>query len=303
MSENDSTEKKTMPENDGKQQWLESRLEEIERRLGHVHPSGTNIFRELYVSPRTILISVTLLNIALFIGGTVYTGVQVESIQKRFQEASQKILDARQKYDEAEAKVKQVQSFAEETKVTLRDIQRQAGDLAADVQKKSKESGNEITNIKTQADQQLELLKKSSASIVASMSSYQRETEAALSKAATEVALKLEDKIKFNKDAINDKQASVDQLGLKIEGLSAKVSQKDLELSKIQKGLEEQLGIAIKLNDEFTSKIKSIARTDKVSIPVAYDITDVWLKACFGGTLLVSILLSVMSLWKARSRS
>src|SRR5262252_6796175 len=141
------------------------------------------------VSPKTILISITLLNIALFIGGTVYTGVQVDSIQKRFQEASQKIIDAKQKYDEAEAKSKQIQSIAEDTKVTLRDIQRQAGDLAADVQKKSKESGNEITNIKTQADQQLELLKKSGASIVASMTTYQRETEAALEKAANAVGL------------------------------------------------------------------------------------------------------------------
>ena len=112
-----------MPENaakDSKEEWFESRFKELQ---------------DLYISPKTILISITLLNIALFIGGTVYTGVQVDSIQKRFQEASQKIIDAKQKYDEAEAKSKQIQSIAEDTKVTLRDIQRQAGDLAADVQK------------------------------------------------------------------------------------------------------------------------------------------------------------------------
>jgi F0F1-type ATP synthase membrane subunit b/b' len=287
-----------MSEDDSKERSLESRLDEVERRLGVGRPSDASIAHDLYVSPRTLLISVTLLNIALFIGGTVYTGVQVDSIQKRFQEASQKIVDAKQRYDEAETKSKQVQSIAEDTKVILRDIQRQAGDLATDAQKKSKDIGSELASIRTQADAQLDLLKKSSASIVASMTGYQRETEAALARAANDVGLKLEREIQFNKDAINKKQASVDELGLKIEGLSVRVSQKDLELAKIQKGLEDQLGTARKLNDDFTTTIKSIARTDRITIPVVYGITDVWVKIVLGGALAVSLLSLAVSLLK-----
>lgn len=280
-----------MSDNNDNEKWLEERLDEVERRLGHRHPYGLpSVFEQLYISPRTLLLSVTLMNVALFIGGTVYTGVQVDSIQKRYEEASQKIADAKQKYEEADFKLKSIQSIFDQTRVTLTDIQQQADKQITDLQKKSKENGDEIASIRNHAEQELDLLKSRSASIAASMSSYQKDTEAALAKAANDVGLKLEKEIQFNKEAIDKKQASIDTLGLQIEGLSAKVKEKALEISKIQKDIEDQLSTAKKLNEEFTNQIKELAHTDKVTIPVVYRITDVWAKILIGLIFIGSLL-------------
>jgi len=280
-----------MSENYDKDSWLEQRVQEIELNLGHKHPYGLkSVFEQLYISPRTLLLTVTLMNVALFIGGTVYTGVQVDSIQKRYEEASQKITNAKQKYDEADFKLKSIQNIADQTKITLGDIQRQADNLVTDLQKKSKENGDEIIGIKVHAEQELDSLKNRSASIVASMGSYQRDTEAALAKAANDVGLKLEKEIQLNKGEIEKKQASIDTLGIQIEGLSANVKEKSLELSKIQKNIEDQLNTAEKLNEEFTSQVKEIAKTDKITIPVAYRITDIWVKIVFALVVIGSVL-------------
>ena len=40
-------------------------------------------------------------------------------------------------------------------------------------------------------------------------------------------------------------------------------------MARAQKGLEDQMSTARKLNSDFTRKVKAIARTDKVTVPVA----------------------------------
>src|SRR5205814_2295624 len=66
-------------------------------RVGALPARARSNSEELYFSPRMILLAVTLLNVVLFIGGTVYTGVQVTSIQKRYEDAAIKIDEAKQK--------------------------------------------------------------------------------------------------------------------------------------------------------------------------------------------------------------
>jgi hypothetical protein len=272
-------------------------LREIDRKLNDLNQmwyerpfhDPRSVLEQLYISPRAMLVFVTLLNIALFIGGTVYTGLQVDSIQKRYEEASTKILEAKQKYDEADSKLRAIQTI-------LGDTQRQSAELLAKVMGDSKASAVEISKIKEQSEQQLEVLKKGGAATMTSMNSYQKETEAALEKAANDVAFKIEQKIQFNKDAIEKKQADIDGLGLQIKGLSAKVEVKNLELQKIQKGLEDQLATANRLNTDFMGKIKTIARTDKLTIPLAFELTDVWLRALLGGLFLLCLLPGLFAL-------
>lgn len=279
-----------MDESEGKRDWVDWRLSEIERRLGYEHPpAARRTFEALDFSPRAILISITLLNIALFIGGTVYTGVQVKSIQERYEEASVKIADAKRKYDEAALNLQSIQVVADQAKASIGNIQKQTSDLLSDLQKRAKDNGNEIAAIKSQADQELDLVKKRGASTIARMNSYQEDAEAALAKAAKEVGLRIEKEIRVNTASIEAKQASIDGLGLRIEGLSAEVKKKDLEIATVRKGLEDQLDTAKALNVQFTSKVREIARTDKVTIPVAYSITDIWLKVVFFGVGVVSL--------------
>jgi len=262
--------------------------------------NAKNALEQLYISPKMLLIAVTLLNVALFIGGTVYTGVQVDSIQKRYEDAAIKIGEAREKYDVADSKLKLIQGIVDQTKITLGDIQRQASASIADLQKQSKESAAEISGIKDKSEQELDRVKKTSEATLANMSSYQKDTEAAVAKTAAGVGVKIEREIQSNKNAIETKQASIDALGLQIVGLSANVDQKALELAKVQKGLEEQLSTAIRLNREFANKITSIARADKITISLAYSITSTWLKILIGALILLSLLTFVLSLFSIR---
>jgi len=48
---------------------------------------------------RTILLAVTLLNAAIFIGGSVYTGISVTSIQEKYAKAQSEIEKVRQDYE------------------------------------------------------------------------------------------------------------------------------------------------------------------------------------------------------------
>jgi hypothetical protein len=71
---------------------------------------------------------------------------------------------------------------------------------------------------------------------------------------------------------------------------------KNLELEKIQKGLEDQLATANRLNTDFMGKIKTIARTDKLTIPLAFELSDVWLRALIGGLFLLCLLPGLFAL-------
>lgn len=273
----------------------ERRLHYVECKLDHlseymharpIHEPRSDL-EQLYISPRSILVFVTMVNIALFIGGTVYTGVQVDSIQKRYAEASTKILEAQQKYDASESKLKAIQTI-------LTDTQRQSAELLADVRNRSSENSSEISKIKEESELQLRELKQRSASIITSMSAYQKDTEAALEKASNDVAEKIEQKIQFNKDAIQGKQAEIDELELQIKGLSANVSVKNLELEKIQRALDDHLAEANRLNVDFAEKIKSITRTDRLTIPLAYELTDPGLKLLFGIPFLACFVLAFL---------
>jgi DNA repair exonuclease SbcCD ATPase subunit len=279
-------------ETDNRVKALEEKLENLDRRWwDRPFHDRKSVLEQLYVSPRSILVFVTMLNIVLFIGGTVYTGIQVASIQKRYEEASTKILEAKQKYDEADSKLKAIQAI-------LGDTQRQSEQLLANVTKSASSSANEITTIKEKAEGQFELLKKNSVATIAAMNSYRRDTEAALSKAADEVAEKIEQKIRFNKKAIENKQHEIDDLGQQIKGLSAEVEVKKLELKKIQNGLSDQLDLANRLNSEFTNTIKSISHSDKLTIPLAISLTSTWLKVLLGGLFVVCLLPGVLALLK-----
>jgi hypothetical protein len=121
-------------EEEGKSNWLEWRLNEIERRLGHEHPpAARRTFEALDFSPRTILVAITLANVALFIGGTVYTGVQVKSIQERYDEASHKIAEATQKYNEADLRLQSIQFVSDKAKEAIGSIQKQTSDFLTDI--------------------------------------------------------------------------------------------------------------------------------------------------------------------------
>jgi hypothetical protein len=54
-------------------------------------------------SLRTILLAVTLLNAAIFIGGSVYTGISVTSIQEKYEKAQTEIEKVRQDYEKYRA--------------------------------------------------------------------------------------------------------------------------------------------------------------------------------------------------------
>jgi hypothetical protein len=62
------------------------------------HGDGVSLF-----SLRTILLAVTLLNAAIFIGGSVYTGISVTSIQEKYEKAQTEIEKVRQDYEKYRA--------------------------------------------------------------------------------------------------------------------------------------------------------------------------------------------------------
>jgi hypothetical protein len=256
-----------------------NRLSKIENFVAaNYQTDRLSVLEQLSISPKTLLIFITLLNVALFIGGTVYTGVQVDSIQKRYEAAAIKISEAQQKYNEALLSFQTIESIANKTKIEIVNIEKQLNELIESSVKKSKELDNEIVNFRGRADQHLEMLNQRSAMIISTMDKYKEKTESALQIAANSVANKLESEIILNKEAIEKKQSHIDELGLQIEGLSIKVDEKSLDIVKIQDRIENQLNVVNKLNNEYKEKIKSIKKSNKITIPIAYSITDIWLK-------------------------
>jgi hypothetical protein len=53
------------------------------------------------ISPSNLLLSITLINIVFFLGGTLFNAFQVQSIQQKYDEANAKILEAKVKIDSA----------------------------------------------------------------------------------------------------------------------------------------------------------------------------------------------------------
>ena len=90
-------------------------------------------------SLRTILLAVTLLNAAIFIGGSVYTGISVTSIQEKYAKAQSEIERVRQDYEKYRAGLQdrlgdiegQLRATAKETDEARGHLKQLSGDLTA----------------------------------------------------------------------------------------------------------------------------------------------------------------------------
>jgi len=90
-------------------------------------------------SLRTILLAVTLLNAAIFIGGSVYTGISVASIQEKYEKAEGEIERVRQDYEKYRAGLQdrlgdiegQLRATAKETDEARGHLKRLSDDLSA----------------------------------------------------------------------------------------------------------------------------------------------------------------------------
>jgi len=65
--------------------------------------SALDLFK---ISPSKVLLSITLINIMLFIGGTLFTTIEVPSILKKYDEAEAKFKEAKAQYDSADFMLK-----------------------------------------------------------------------------------------------------------------------------------------------------------------------------------------------------
>jgi len=88
-------------------------------------------------SSRTILLAVTLLNAAIFIGGSVYTGISVTSIQEKYAKAQGEIEKVRQDYDQYRAGLQQrlgdIEGQLTVTGKDAEEAQRRARKLSDDI--------------------------------------------------------------------------------------------------------------------------------------------------------------------------
>lgn len=73
-------------------------ISEMHRLPGENSERPENLFN---IPSSQLLISITLINIMFFIGGTLFNLFQVDSVQKRYNEANQKYLEVKTKYDSA----------------------------------------------------------------------------------------------------------------------------------------------------------------------------------------------------------
>lgn len=105
-------------------------------------------------SLRTILLAVTLLNAAIFIGGSVYTGISVTSIQEKYEKAESEIERVRQDYDKYRA-----------------GLQERLGDIEGQLRATAKETGEAQDHAKqlskdlTSLDGQVQELRTSIATV------------------------------------------------------------------------------------------------------------------------------------------
>jgi hypothetical protein len=417
-------------------------LERELRELRELRDPQQQAIADIVMTPRFVLTAVTLLNIALFLGGTIYTEIQVQSIQKRYQEAGAKIDAATEKFQEAEAKLKAVAISSAQTETALKEIERNAVTSVETVQKRWTDSAAELTKLRAAAIQEFDTLKKTSATTeegiialrqttqdkltqavttaegelknevtdlkkaagealgtvtqtgaaavekmnntgktaeadlakalaegkgvlgkqmadlttvsgqalesinssrkaeeealakvvavskakgdadleglkkaaeqavetvgqtrakaIESIAGHVKQTETAMTDSVKEARETMEKRIAESKTAINLKQAGVDEIGQKVEALSIDVKEKKLRLTAIQQGLDDQLHASEKLNREFTGNIKSIAKMDKVSVPLAYGIADPGLRLVIAAVLLISLAVLLRWLWRLK---
>ncbi len=71
---------------------------------------------EDYFSPINVLIYITIINIVFFVGGTVYSGITIDSIRQQYVKSEQTTQKSRDKYLEAEYKLKTLKDDLDKSK-------------------------------------------------------------------------------------------------------------------------------------------------------------------------------------------
>ena len=227
------------------------------------------------LTPWQLLVSLTLLNVILFLGGAIYTGVQVDSIQQRYQEATNIINDAESKYREAETSLELVR--AEETRIKnrLATIAQTNEETLEDLERRSAESRDRISEMLGEADTQLDALKIRRTKISESMTLYLDETTEELKEIASEVTAKLEDDLNFKSRDIDRVANEIRDLGNHIDTVSIQISNRGQEAANLRASIDldirELNGVKRQLEDRLTGG-------DKLSVFEAWSSSDGWLR-------------------------
>ena len=125
-------------------------------------PPSVNVIQ---LSVTWILLWVTTINFALIFGGTIYSQITVNSIQKSYQEAETRLNESKVKYQEASSQLEQQRLKASQTRNDIDSLVKTFDKLDAQLSELKKESARKLESIADEARGQLTQLKSERASM------------------------------------------------------------------------------------------------------------------------------------------
>ncbi|BCD97428.1 hypothetical protein [Marinagarivorans cellulosilyticus] len=268
---------------------------EYERRFDSEAPRDApkSLLRQFYISPKQFLMWATALNVALFLGGTIYTGVQVTSIQERYGQAVAQIGEAQQKYTEAKLALDSVERLEVTVKNRLDQIARDGEALRKQLGEESRAHKESLSRLLEDSDKQYDMLVKKRSDITERMSDYLNETDVELKRTASRLTAKLENDIELQSSAI-------ELIKTDIASVKQDAGSSQKEINALRKTIEDQLKSFEQLETQLKTELDKLVGKGVVTLSHFWRGTDVWLKLLVLGVPIFTLLIGVVATlrWK-----
>jgi len=267
---------------------------EVTSASAHVTSPSANVVQFPLLQ---ILLLTTALNFCLIFGGTIYSQITVNSIQKTFQEAESRLNDSKAKYSEASAQLEQQRARAAQTRSEIDSLVKSFDKVESQLSELKKESARKLDSIADEARAQLTQLKTEKASIGNALQVFEAEVKGTVAQNSAKIRSEVEVHMSEARGEISKSKDRLQLLSTEIAEQKAIVDKRNLEIQQFQLTSNRTLESVRETDKSLKQEISSLRQGRGADPMTIWTHSDWVLRSIYIGLGALTLLSLAISLW------
>lgn len=264
--------------------------------------SKTPPLPEIRLPLAQFLLVVTGINFALIFGGTLYSQLTVNSIQKTYHEAEARLNESKTKYFEASSSLQEQRGRAEKARSELDSALKRLDQLDTVLAELKKEGFRKLDAIANDARAQLTQLKSEHSSIGAALVAFEADTRAAITAKSTRLQTELESHLRDSRRDMDSAKGKLDSLKTEIGEQTSEIAKRELEIQTFQLSSNRTLENVRETDKKLKAELVALQQNRSIDIEILWQHSSPGLRGTFVTTVVVAFLALFASLWRIAKR-
>jgi len=258
--------------------------------------SQTKHDRGIWFSTSPVFVWVTIVNFVLIFGGTIYTYINVRSIQNTYQEAESRINDAKAKYQEASSELDQSRAKAAQAKADVESLTNNFERFDAQLSELRKESERKLGAIADEARAQLNQLKVEKVSIGSTLRALEDDMKRTIAQNSSTIREEVGKHIEAAGKVVQESSDRLKGLGPEISELKLKIEVKNKEIQDLQLTVNRTLESVRETDKAMKAELVKLQHSRAVDPAMLWTNSNPALRSVYVGVFVLIVLCFIFSI-------